>query len=157
MYFKAKDSHQQLDINNCLVKFLSKCGTFCENLRNKLKTIIRHFRVPQTPGFNMRLSAQPFLWKWVFLHENEKSFPYQNWALTSFWCKGPGNYEMALSRRFSLHQWKSKGNLIEWFYWTREIGSRILRTLMHNFHCFLLFTSCYFCTICYYWSVSRFK
>ena len=31
--------------------------------------------------------------------------------------------------------------LIEWFYLTREIGSRILRTIIH---CLLLFTCCYF-------------
>ena len=36
--------------------------------------------------------------------------------------------------------------IIEWFYLTHEIGTcnRILHTIMHEFHCLLLFTSCYF-------------
>ena len=34
--------------------------------------------------------------------------------------------------------------VIQWFYLTREIGSRILRTVMHYIHCLHLFTSCYF-------------
>ena len=42
--------------------------------------------------------------------------------------------------------------LIEWFYLTREIGSRILRT---NIHCLLLFTCCYFALFLV--SFSRFK
>ena len=36
---------------------------------------------------------------------------------------------------------------LEWFYLTREIGSRILRTILHQFHCVLLFTSSYFAIV----------
>ena len=36
--------------------------------------------------------------------------------------------------------------ITEWFYLTHEIGTcnRILHTITHEFHCHLLFTSCYF-------------
>ena len=37
---------------------------------------IDHFRVPKTLTFKMRPSAQPFLWKWLYLYENEKSLSY---------------------------------------------------------------------------------
>ena len=36
-----------------------------DGLRRKASYIIGHFRVPKTLTFKMRLSAQPFLWKWV--------------------------------------------------------------------------------------------
>ena len=39
---------------------------------------------------------------------------------------------------------KKPGNRIERFYLNREIGSRILRTIMHLFYCILLFASRYF-------------
>ena len=51
--------------------------------------VIRHFRVPKTPTFKMRPSAQPFLWKWL-LFAGEWKFLSISKAeqLTSFWYRG---------------------------------------------------------------------
>ena len=54
-------------------KFHHQGSLFCEQLSLHLLSLcmrilfksIGHFRVPRTLTFKMRLSAQPFLWKWV--------------------------------------------------------------------------------------------
>ena len=43
--------------------------------------LIGHFRVPKTLTFKMRPSAQPFCENDFYLHENEKSFPYQRLSI----------------------------------------------------------------------------
>ena len=44
----------------------------------------------------MRLGAQPFFWKWVLLHENEKWLPYQRLSTyPRFETEARGNSEMA--------------------------------------------------------------
>ena len=37
-----------------------------------------HFQVPETLSFKMRPSAQPYYENEFYLHEKEKSLPYQN-------------------------------------------------------------------------------
>ena len=52
--------------------------------------IIGHFRVPKTPTFKMRPSAQLFLWKWVLFAWEWKIFSISKGEhLTSFWYRGP--------------------------------------------------------------------
>ena len=42
----------------------------CSLLTHKVTAVtIDHFRVPKTVSFKAMLSAKPFLWKWVYLHE----------------------------------------------------------------------------------------
>ena len=58
--------------------------------------LIGHFRVPKTLTLKMRLGAQPFLWNEVYLHENEKWFPYQRLSTyPRFEKEARGNTEMA--------------------------------------------------------------
>ena len=53
-----------------------------------------HFRVPKTLTFKMRLGAQPFLWKWVFM--KMKNYLHINgWAPTLVLKQARGNSEMA--------------------------------------------------------------
>ena len=61
-------------VKGVLSLFWVACGTW-----NRQKDCMTkgHFQVPRTLTFKLRPIAQPFLWKWVCLHENEKSFPYQ--------------------------------------------------------------------------------
>ena len=52
---------------------------------------IGHFRVPKTLTFKMRLSAQPFLWKWVLFAWEWKIISISKAEhLTSFLYRGPG-------------------------------------------------------------------
>ena len=65
--------------------------------------LIGHFRVPKTLTFKMKQGAQPFLkWEWnLFLHENEKWFPYQRLSTyPRFETEAPRNSEMAYSYSF---------------------------------------------------------
>ena len=49
----------------------------------------------------MRPGAQPFLWKWVYVHKNEKSFPYERLSTYArFETEAQGNSEMASWREF---------------------------------------------------------
>ena len=48
-----------------------------------------HFRVPKTLTFNMKLSAYPFLWKWVLFAWEWKIVSISKAEhLTSFWYRG---------------------------------------------------------------------
>ena len=79
---------------------LSFCVSFnnrvCEWITNCV-TSHGHFRVPKTLTFKMRPSAQPFLWKWVFIYTTMKNrFHIKGWALNLVLIQRPrGNSEMA--------------------------------------------------------------
>ena len=53
--------------------------------------VIGHVRVPKTLTFKMRPSAQPLLWKWVFICMRiEKHFRIKGWALNLVLIQRPG-------------------------------------------------------------------
>ena len=59
----------------------------------------------------MRLGLQPFLWKWVYLHENEKWFPYQR--LSTY---PPFETEARGTRKWPIgSQIRKKGVVYMWF------------------------------------------
>ena len=75
--------------------------------------------------------------------------------LIKTWPQSETTHETSLAPRVTIKE--TAGSLafvswywrcsLEWFYLTGEIGSRILRTIMHQFHCVLLFTSTYFAIV----------
>ena len=75
--------------------------------------------------------------------------------LIKTWPQSETTHENSLAPRATIKE--TTGSLafvsrywrcsLEWFYLTREIGSRILRTILHQFHCVLLFTSSYFAIV----------
>ena len=82
--------------NNSCGLFPVSCSFYCGLSTSLYLTLIGHFRVPKTLTFKMRLGVQPFLWKWVYLHENEKWFLYQRLRnYPRFETEARGNSEIA--------------------------------------------------------------
>ena len=85
---------------------------------------------------------------------------YLEWGLRGLllmktWPQSETTHENSLAPRATIKE--TTGSLafvsrywrcsLELFYLTREIGSRILRTILHQFHCVLLFTSSHFAIV----------
>ena len=86
---KLKYKKSTLDIVPSTHDSSTKSQTCYNN--NYFLTTIGYFRVPKTLTFEMRLGAQPFLWKWVlFAWEWKMISSLKAEHLPSFWNRGPG-------------------------------------------------------------------
>ena len=87
------------NIIELLLKWNSHHGWFKEwmNVAFYFLNWIRHFRLPKTLTFKMRLNAQTFLWKWVlFAWEWNIISISKAEHLTSFWYRGTGELRNGL-------------------------------------------------------------